>query len=158
MCHFRKISYLPFHGKVLWFVPSHTHSFAKNFFLSSTLPPPSPQQLVRISNDLCWGQYGYSWNHLLRKVSHVFLSCFTQEVSHFFGSELVWQLTFKPYCYWVTEIQLVSSFCLCWLWFTIILFFFCQGKPFTSIEPSSDINDLCLYPDSGEQKKDTFKA
>lgn len=23
------------------------------------------------------------------------------------------------------------------------------GKPFTSIEPSSDINDLCLYPDSG---------
>lgn len=23
------------------------------------------------------------------------------------------------------------------------------GKPFTSIEPSTDINDLCLYPDSG---------
>ena len=56
----------------------------------------------------------------------------------------------------------VHGVCLCWLQFAILrwrshpLLFISQGKPFTSIEPSTDINDMCLYPDSGK-KKSYFK-
>lgn len=42
------------------------------------------------------------------------------------------------------------------LFFFLLTFFknpfsiFFQGKPFTSIEPTSAINDLCVFPDSGK--------
>lgn len=32
----------------------------------------------------------------------------------------------------------------------ILFQYFFQGKPFTSIEPTSAINDLCVFPDSGK--------
>ena len=38
-----------------------------------------------------------------------------------------------------------------------MLGFIWQGKSFTSIEPSTDINDLCLYPDSGKKMFDLCK-
>ena len=113
-----------------------------NHFSPPVPPPPTPT---------CTFPPHHPWNHTLRKVWH---ACLLPIAGNFLSSCTV--------IGWLKHNFSGHDVCLCWLQFAILrwrshpFLFISQGKPFTSIEPSIDINDMCLYPDSGK-KKSYFK-